>query len=68
MDLQSLQMQEEEEEDQNQKNAGDNGDQSQVTEVGREDSMIQGTGTGGDPGLGTIKTGGDQNLLTGIPG
>lgn len=61
-------MQQGDEEDQNQKNVGDNNDQSQVTEVGQGDSMIQGIGTGGVPGLGTVKRGGDQNLLTGVPG
>jgi hypothetical protein len=53
---------------QNQKNVGDSGDQSQVTEVGHGDSKTRGIGTGGDPDLGTVKTGGDQNLLTGVRG
>jgi hypothetical protein len=61
-------MQQKEEEDQNQKNVGDNDNQNQGTEVDQGDSMIQRIGTDGDPGLGNVKTRGDQNHLTGILG
>jgi hypothetical protein len=68
MHLQSMRMQQEEEEDQNRKNVDDNADQSHVTEVGRGDSTMQGIGTDGDPGLVSVKTGEDQNLLRGTLG
>jgi hypothetical protein len=53
-------------EDRNQKSAGDAGVQSQVTGVNQGDDMRLGIETDGGPGHGIVKTGGDQDQVTGV--
>lgn len=53
-------------EDQNQRNVVGAGDQGQVTEVTQEDDTKLKIETSGPPGLRTVKTGKDQDQVTGV--